>query len=280
MSGFVMSAVLFAALLHASWNAVVKSGSDKFLETALLASGAALISASTLAFVPLPATESWPYLAASATIHLAYFALVAAAYRTGEMSYVYPIMRGSAPLMTALVAGFFVAEQLSVGGWSGVLLISAGILLLAVNQWRRGNFQLSQTLFALGNAVVICIYTLVDGIGTRLSGNAFSYVGWMLTLNGVMLATYVFVRHGEAMKRYARARWPYGIGGGLFTWASYAIALWAMTRAPVALVAALRETSVIFGAVLAAIVLKEKFSNVRYAAALLVCAGAISLKVF
>ena len=270
-----MTAVLFAALLHASWNAIVKSGSDKFLETALLACGAALISAATLAFVPLPAPESWPYLVASAIIHLAYFALVAAAYRTGDMSYVYPIMRGSAPLLTALIAGFFVAEQLSTGGWGGILLISAGILLLAVNQWRRDHFQPYQTLFALGNAVVICIYTLVDGIGTRLSGNAFSYVGWMLALNGVMLATFVFARHGEAMKRYARARWHYGIGGGLFTWASYAIALWAMTRAPVALVAALRETSVIFGTVLAAVVLKEKFSNVRYAAALLVCAGAV-----
>src|SRR5882757_4786405 len=119
-----MTAVLFAALLHASWNAIVKSGNDKFLDTTLVACGAALISAATLLFVPLPAPESWPYLIASAIIHLAYFALVAAAYRTGEMSYVYPIMRGSAPLLTALVAGFFVAERLSAGGWGGILLIS------------------------------------------------------------------------------------------------------------------------------------------------------------
>jgi len=275
-----MTAVLFAALMHASWNAIIKSGSDKFLDTALIACGAALISAATLLLVPLPAPECWPYLIASAVIHLAYFALVAAAYRTGDMSYVYPIMRGSAPLLTGLVAGFFVAERLSTGGWGGIFLISAGILLLAVNQWRRGHFHLSQTLFALGNAVVICVYTLVDGIGTRLSGNAFSYVGWMLTLDGAMLATFVFARRGEAMMRQLKARWHYSIVGGLCTWASYAIALWAMTRAPVALVAALRETSVIFGTVLAAVVLKETFSNVRYAAAFLVCAGAVALKVF
>jgi drug/metabolite transporter (DMT)-like permease len=275
-----MAAVLFAALLHASWNAIMKSGSDTFLETALLACGAALISAATLPFVPLPAVECWPYLGASAVIHLAYFTLVAAAYRTGDMSYVYPIMRGSAPLLTALVAGFFVAERLSAGGWGAILLISAGILLLAVSQWRRGHFQLSQTLFALGNAVVICIYTLVDGIGTRLSGNSFSYVGWMLVLDGAMLATFVFARHGEAMLRQVRTRWRHGIGGGLCTWASYAIALWAMTRAPVALVAALRETSVVFGTVLAAVVLKEKFGSARYAAAFLVCAGAVLLKAF
>lgn len=274
-----MCAVLLGALLHASWNAIVKSGSDKFLDTVLVACGAALVSAATLPFLPPPAVESWPYLIASAVIHLAYFALVAAAYRTGDMSYVYPIMRGSAPLLTALVAGFFIAEKLTEGGWAGILLIGAGILLLAANQWRRGHFHLSQTLFALGNAAVICVYTLVDGIGTRLSGNAFSYVGWMLLLDAGILAAFVFARHGEAARNQLSARWHLGLGGGLCTWASYAIALWAMTRAPVALVAALRETSVIFGTVLAALVLKEKFGGVRYAAAFLVCAGAVALKI-
>jgi drug/metabolite transporter (DMT)-like permease len=275
-----MTAVLFAALLHASWNAIVKSGSDKFLDTVLVACGAALVSAATLPFLPLPAAASWPYIVASAIIHIAYFALVAAAYRTGDLSYVYPIMRGAAPLLTALLAGFFVAERLTPGGWAGVLLISTGILLLAVNQWRHGRFHLSQTLFALGNAAVICIYTLVDGVGTRLSRNSFSYVGWMLALDGAMLSAFLLVRHRDAALRQLRARWHFGAGGGLCTWASYAIALWAMTRAPVALVAALRESSVIFGTVLAAAVLREKFGSARYAAAFLVCSGAVALKVF
>lgn len=273
-----MTAVLFAALLHAAWNAIVKSGSDKFLDTVLVACGAAVISAATLSFLPLPAAASWPYIVASAIIHLVYFALVAAAYRTGDLSYAYPVMRGTAPLLTALVAGFFIVERLSPGGWGGVLLISTGILLLAANQWYRGHFHLPQTLFALGNAAVICIYTLVDGIGTRLSGNSFSYVGWMLVLDAAMLAAFVFARYGGAARRHLRARWHVGIGGGLCTWASYAIVLWAMTRAPVALVAALRETSVIFGTVFAAVLLKEKFGNARYAAAFLVCAGAVLLK--
>jgi drug/metabolite transporter (DMT)-like permease len=275
-----MSAVLFASLLHASWNAIVKSGSDKFLDTVLVACGAALVSAATLPFLPLPAAASWPYIVASAIIHVAYFYLVSAAYRTGDLSYVYPIMRGSAPLLTALFAGFFVAERLTPGGWSGVLLISAGILLLAANQWRLGRFQLSQTLFALGNATVICIYTLVDGIGTRLSGNSFSYVGWMLALDGAMLSTFLLLRHREGARRQIGSRWRTGFGGGICTWASYAIALWAMMQAPVALVAALRETSVIFGTVLAAAVLKEKFGGARYIAAILVCAGAVTLKIF
>ena len=227
-----MAAVLFGALLHASWNAIVKSGNDKLLDTLLVACGAALVSAATLPFLPLPAAESWPYLVASAIIQLAYLALVAAAYRTGDLSYVYPIMRGTAPLLTALFAGRFIAERLTPGGWVGILLTSAGIVLLAGNQWRRGQMQLSRTLFALGNAVVICVYTLVDGIGTRLSGNSFSYVGWTLVLNGVILAAFVLARRVDALPRQLRARWHIGIGGGLCAWGSYAIALWAMTRRP------------------------------------------------
>jgi drug/metabolite transporter (DMT)-like permease len=278
MSGLVMAAVLFAALLHAAWNAIVKSSPDKQLDTVLVTAGAAAVSIVSLFFVPVPAPQSWGYLAASALIHVAYFALVAAAYRTGDLSYVYPIMRGSAPLLTAIVAGVLLAEPLGLGGWTGIVLISAGILLLAANQWRQGRFDAPQTIFALGNALVICVYTLVDGIGTRLSGNAFSYVGWMLAFNAILLVAFAALRRPEALVAHARARWHLGLAGGTFTWASYAIALWAMTQAPLAMVAALRETSVIFGTILAAVVLKERFGATRYAAALLVCAGAAALK--
>ncbi|MEO8006898.1 MAG: DMT family transporter [Betaproteobacteria bacterium] len=280
MSSFVMGAVLFAALLHASWNAIVKSGSDTFVDTLLVACGAALVALATLPFLPPPAIESWPYLAASVILEFVYYRLVAAAYRTGDLSYVYPIMRGSAPLLTALVAGFFVAERLTRGGWAGVALISAGILLLAASQWRLRRLHVASTLFALANAVVISTYTLIDALGARLSGNSFSYVGWLTALTGVTLAAFLFWRHREVVTRRLQKRWHVCLAGGLCTWASYAIALWAMTRAPVALVAALRETSVIFGTVLAAVVLKEKFGGARYVAALLVCAGAVFLKVF
>ena len=274
-----MAAVLFAALMHAAWNAIVKSSPDKQLDTVLVTAGAAIVSVVSLFFLPMPAPQSWGYLMASALIHVAYFALVAAAYRTGDLSYVYPIMRGSAPLLTAVVAGLLLAEPLGLGGWGGILLISAGILLLAANQWRQGKFDLPQTLFALGNALVICIYTLVDGIGTRLSGNAFSYVGWMLAFNAILLIGFAALRRPEALIAHTRIRWHLGLAGGLFTWASYSIALWAMTQAPLAMVAALRETSVIFGTILAAVVLKERFGATRYAAALLVCAGAAALKI-
>jgi drug/metabolite transporter (DMT)-like permease len=274
-----LTAVLFAALLHAAWNAIVKAGSDKLLDTLLVACAAALLCAAMLPFLPLPDVQSWPYIVASAIIQLGYFALVAAVYRTADLSYVYPIMRGSAPLFTALLAGFFVAERLTGAGWAGVLLISAGILLLVVNQLRRGPVHLQPALLAICNAGVICVYTLVDALGSRLSGNPFSYVAWLMALNGAMLTAFLLLRHRAEAARRIRSRWPVCLCGGLCIWASYAIALWAMTRAPIALVAALRETSVIFGTVLAAAVLKERFGAMRYAAAFLVCAGAIALKV-
>ena len=278
MSAFVMAAVLFAALLHAAWNALVKSGPDKPLDMVLVTAGAAVFSLVSLLFLPMPAPPSWGYLMASVLIHLAYFGLVAAAYRSGDLSYAYPLMRGTAPLMTAVAAGLMLAEPLGPGGWTGVALISAGILLLAIHQWRRGRFDAAQTGFALANAVVICAYTLVDGVGTRLSGNAFSYVGWMLALNAALLVAIAGLQRPQALAAHARRRWHLGLAGGACTWGAYAIALWAMTQAPIAMVAALRETSVIFGTVIAAIVLKERFGPARYLAAALVCSGAVALR--
>ena len=280
MSAFVMTAVLAGALFHAAWNAIIKAGGDTFLDTFLLAGSAALVAAATLAFLPLPAAASWPYLVASATIQLGYYWLVAAAYRRGDLSYAYPIMRGAAPLLTALAAGYLVAEHLGAGAWSGILMISAGILLLCGNEWRLGRLPGPQTLFALVTAVVISIYTLIDATGARLSGNSFSYVGWMMVLDGATLSACLCVWHRAAAAARLRARWRVCVVAGLCAWASYAIALWAMTHAPIALVAALRETSVVFGTLLAALLLGEKFGPSRYAATILVCAGAAMMKFF
>jgi drug/metabolite transporter (DMT)-like permease len=278
VSGFVITAVLFGALLHAAWNVLVKSGGDKLLDVALLACSSAVVSCALLPFLPAPAPQSWPYIVASAVVEVGYFALLAAAYRTGDLSYVYPIMRGSAPLLTALATGWFVTDYLTPGNWFGILLISAGLLLLPADQWLRGRFHVASTLFAFATAVVICVYTLIDGIGSRVSGNAFSYVAWMMALNGLLLALFLLLRQPAAAMRRMRARYAALLAGGLCAWASYAIALWAMTYAPIAMVAALRETSVIFGSAFAAVLLKEKLGIARYAAALLVCAGAVSLK--
>ncbi len=276
----VMFLVLIGAALHATWNVIIKSGSNKKLDTILVTGGGAVLALLVLPFVPLPDRASWPYLGTSMVIHFGYFNLIALAYRTGDLSVAYTIMRGSAPPLTALAAAATVGDPLSPGAWVGILLISAGILTLTGDSWRSGAFALAPALFGLLNAFVIVAYTLVDGIGVRLSGNAFSYIVWLFFLIPLPLLGMALVSAPRAFAAHVRLRWKAGLLGGLCTAASYGFALWAMTLAPIALIAALRETSVIFGTVFAALFLKERFGVMRYVAANAVMFGAIAIKVF
>jgi len=275
-----MFLVLLGAALHATWNVIIKAGSDKLLDTILVTCGAAAIAVLALPFVPLPEKASWPYLGTSMVIHFAYFTLVALTYRTGELSYAYPIMRGSAPPLTAVVAAVTVREPLSFGAWLGIALISAGILALTGDSWRSGRLPFATTAFGLLNAVVIVGYTLVDGIGVRLSGNASSYIVWLFVLIPLPLLCRMLLTRPRAFVTQCRMRWQAGFFGGMCTTASYGLALWAMTVAPIALVAALRETSVIFATVFASLFLKERFGVVRYLAAGAVTLGAMAIKLF
>ncbi len=202
-----MLAVLVGAVLHAGWNALIKGGAEKLVDTALVAGGAAIISACALPFLPVPDPASWPYLGASVMIHVGYFLLVAAAYRTGDMSYAYPLMRGSAPLLVALASAVIGGERLSGGGWLGMLLISGGVMGLALGQ-RYGKPrhlasgpQLGVTGYALGNATVIAVYTLVDGLGARASGHAVSYTSILV---GIGLAA-LLLQERFGWTRYAAA---------------------------------------------------------------------------
>lgn len=275
-----MIIVLFAALLHAGWNAFIKSASNKLVETTLLVTGAGAIAALILPFVPLPAKASWPFLAASVAIHCAYFSLVALAYRTGELSFAYPMMRGSAPLFTAVLAVFFVGESLSRGGWLGILLLCAGILWLGRDGRRSANNQKHALAFALLNAGVIVAYTIVDGLGVRASRNAWSYVLWLFFLNAFPLLAVGFATNARAILSVSLRGWGKGFAGGVCTVCAYGLALWAMTQAPIALVAALRETSVLIGTALGALLLKERFGLSRWLAAALITAGAVAMKAF
>ncbi len=275
----VMFAVLFGALLHACWNALISGSTDRTLDTVLVVAGAAVIAACALPFAPLPAPASWPFLIASGVIHVVYFILVAQSYRHGELSFAYPIMRGSAPVISAIAAALLLAESPSAGGWLGVLLISGGVMLLAADSWRNGAFQGRAALFALATAAIIVVYTLVDGIGARLSQQAAAYTGWVFVLTAVPLVALFLVRSGRATRGYFKLHWRRGLIGGGCTLGSYGLALWAMTQAPIALVAALRETSVIFGALIAAALLGERLSRVRWAAIIVVTAGAVVIKI-
>ncbi|HWU38161.1 MAG TPA: DMT family transporter [Candidatus Acidoferrum sp.] len=280
MSLAMMFLVLLGAALHATWNVIIKAGSDRLLDTVLIACGAASIALLALPFVPLPERASWPCLGTSMIIHLGYFSLIALAYRTGDLSYAYPIMRGAAPPLTAIVAALTVREPLSSGAWSGVALISAGILMLTADSWRSRRLRPATAASSLLNAFVIVAYTLVDGIGVRLAGNAWSYILWLFVLIPFPLLTLVLFTRPRAFLGQLHARWKPGLVGGVCTTVSYGLALWAMTLAPIALIAALRETSVIFGTVFAALFLRERFGFVRYLAAGAVTLGAVAIKLF
>jgi drug/metabolite transporter (DMT)-like permease len=274
-----MAAILLGALLHAIWNALIRAGSDKIASTLSIVVGAGLVTASFLPFVPTPAAASWPYLAASVLIHVVYFLLFALSYRNADLSFVYPIMRGAAPAVSAIAVVFILNESPSSLGWVGVLLVCFSIILLTADSWRTGTLRFAPTAIALANAGVIVIYTLVDGVGARSSGNAFSYTGWMILLTAAPVTIACFVKRPQYMAASIRENFTRVFAGGACTFGSYGLALWAMTQAPIALVAALRETSVVFGTIIAATILHEHVSPMRYLAILGVTAGAIAIKV-
>jgi drug/metabolite transporter (DMT)-like permease len=269
----VTLAVLGAALLHATWNVLVKAGGDKELETINIAVGSGLVALAAALFLPAPARASWPWVAASALVHILYFIFLAGAYRWGELSYTYPVMRGGGPMIVALVGALVLGEVLPPHETLGVLLVCAGIFAFA-----SGRHDRRATAFALANAVVIAAYTLIDGQGARASGAPASYTMWFFTANGVVIFGYGLARRGAAVGAYWRAHWKRALIGGACAVGAYGIALWAMTRAPIAVVAVLRETAVIFGAFIAYFVLHEKLTRRRLAATGAVMLGLVALR--
>ncbi len=278
MSTEIVLAVLFGAMLHAGWNVIVKGGSDKLYESSLIALGGGAGVLPALFFLPVPASQSWGFLAASCCIHTTYYVMLSLAYRHTDMAYGYTLMRGAAPLFTSLLLFATMDVRLSPGGLGGVLLLACGILTLAADAVRRGSFSAIGTAMALGNALVIMSYTVSDGYGARASGHAVSYVCWLHLLNAVPITAALLLTRGRSYRSYVRAHWKPGMLGGLFGLGAYGISIWAMTKAPVPLVAALRESSVIFGMLFGVWLLKEKLTPARVAAVCLVAAGAVCIK--
>jgi drug/metabolite transporter (DMT)-like permease len=269
----VTAAVLGAALLHAGWNALLKSSSDKQLDTVAISVGAGLVGLAVAVWLPVPAVESWPWLAASTLVHILYFLFLAGAYRWGELSYAYPIMRGGGPVVVALASAAVFGEVLPLAPALGVALVCAGIIAFA-----SGKADRRATLFALANAVVIAAYTLIDAIGARASGSPVAYAMWFFVANAVAIYGYAGARRGAEVPRYLARYWPRLLIGAVLTTGSYGVALWAMTLAPVALVAVLRETSVLFAALFGAAFLGEKFTRRRLIATGAVLCGLVALK--
>jgi drug/metabolite transporter (DMT)-like permease len=276
--GPVLVAVLFAALMHASWNALVKSRGDTFLATVLVVAGGGLLGAFALPFLVAPAPASWPFIAASSTAQMVYYALLVETYRNGDMSHAYPLMRGSAPLLVALVNAPLTGERLDTAQWLAVVLICGGILAL-YGSVRSGAAEARRTTaFALLTACVIACYTMIDGAGVRRSGAPMAYTIWIFMLSGAGILAWALAARGRDLLAFARAN-PHLVPlGGVSTLGSYAIALWAMTLAPVAAIAALRETSILFATAIAGFVLRERVSPARMAAVALVACGAVAMR--
>jgi drug/metabolite transporter (DMT)-like permease len=276
MPGDILAIVLVGAFLHAAWNAMIKASADKYLDSIGLSVGAALLCLPLALVLTPPAPASWPYLLASATIHIAYFALVAAAYRTGDMSRAYPLMRGTAPLIVTAFGVAVLGESVSPLGLAGIATLCAGILLLA--RVRAGDG--ASAGFALANASIIALYTIVDGFGARLSGNAIAYTIWLFVVSAILQTIAgMAVRGAGVVIEHFRRRLAIGIVGGGLSVASYAAALYAMQFAPVPIVAALRETSIVFGLLIAAFMLKEAISRWRMLSAGLAMVGVALLRV-
>lgn len=278
MSPTVVAIVLCGALLHAGWNALVKGGRDPFFGSVLVASGAALLSLPWLPFLSAPAAASWPYAAASTVIHYTYYGLLAAAYRHGDMSHAYPLMRGSAPLLVALSSVPLLGEHLSPAQYAAVACISGGIFGLWFATRRAAAQDSRSTAYALLNALVIAAYTLLDGMGVRASGAPAAYVMWLHVLSAIGLLAWCALRCPRQLRDYAWQHWRVALLGGAGTLGSYGLALWAMTVAPLAAVAALRETSILFAALIAKFFLAERIGRKRAVAIAAIAAGAVLMR--
>ncbi|WP_439272589.1 EamA family transporter [Pseudochrobactrum sp. HB0163] len=281
MSGFVVLIVLFGALLHAGWNVIVKSGTDKYLNAVLVCGGAGVMALIFIPFIPLPLPASWPFILTSTILQTIYLFLVAAAYSSGDMSLAYPLMRGTPPLLVALVSAPLIGEVLTVAQWLAVGLICGGVLVMALGNLRRlgGGQGASRTvLIALTNALFIAAYTLVDGMGVRASGNAVSYILWTFFFNAIPVVLWAVWNYGAGLGAAIRLRAKLAVIGGAGTLGSYGLALWAMTMAPVAMVAALRETSILFGVILSLFLLREHISIQRLFGAVLIVGGTVLMR--
>jgi drug/metabolite transporter (DMT)-like permease len=280
MDAIVFTAVLAAAAMHAGWNAVVKVGLDRLSAVLLLALVQGGMAACLLPFAAAPAAAAWPWIAASAALHTGYKVLLVRAYAHGELSQVYPIARGAALLLVAVVGAGLLGEPLQPVQWLALTAIALGVVMMSVRGGALlGTLPRKALLNALGTAAFTACYTLVDGIGARLAGTPTGFTLWMFAADGLLMLMLALCLRGPSALTRLLPEWKAGVTGGALSLGSYWIAVWAFTLAPIALVAALRETSVLFAMIIAVVLLREEAGSWRWLAALLILAGAVLLRV-
>jgi drug/metabolite transporter (DMT)-like permease len=265
--------VLLAALLHASWNAVLRGGRDRFWSMAVINLAVSLPAFASLPFIPVPARASWPFILASGTLHVAYSLLLVRMYRLGELGETYPIARGSSPVLVTLGAALFAGERLGPVSLIGVALISCGIVALAL---RGRRLAFASAPAALMTGICIAVYTVVDGLGVRAAGSDIAYIGWMFTFEILTLPLFLAARGLAAFKAPPRAFVAPAIGG-LVSLTAYGIVILALRIGPMGPVSALRETSSVFAALIGWLFLKETLTARRLGGCIVIACGAVCL---
>lgn len=278
MDWVVFLAVLAGAAMHAGWNALVKTGLDRTTSIFLLAFIQGAISLALLPFFAIPLPASWPWIAVSALLHTGYKIFLIRAYEHGDLSQVYPLARGSAPLIVALVGVFVLAEAMTLPKFAAVCAIGLGVMLMSSKLGSAEAMPKKALAYALGTALFTASYTLVDGIGARISGTASGFTLWMFVGDGVLMTLYALFVRGRGLFSAVRGNLVSGTAAGALSLGSYWIAIWAFTLAPIALVAALRETSVLFAMLIAVFVLGENASLQRWLAAGVILAGIVLMR--
>lgn len=270
--------VLLAALLHAVWNALVKGNGRRFTILAMISFTGLIVSLVLIPFVPIPKPESWRFILMTMVLHTGYKLFLLKSYQYGDLSHVYPIARGAGPLIVSLASFVVIGEVLSFTTQMGVTLIAIGIMSLAFNKGFQILEHKKALLFALTTGCFIASYTMVDGMGARKSGNPNSYLVWIMFLDAILFLSVFFVVSRKESRNFLKHTWKQGFLGGVCSYVAYGIVIWAMTMAPIAPVAALRETSIVLAVFIGAIVLKERVNPLQVLATGVVLAGAVLVK--
>ena len=269
-----IAAALLSAVIHASWNATLKSGGDRFADLAIMGLGGMLLGAAIIGWRGLPPAVAWPFLLGSSLVHIVYWTALSRGYASGDLSHVYTIARGLAPLLVTLGGALWVGEQPSPAALAGILLVSLGIAAIGLTR----HASIAATGWACLTGLTISIYSLLDALGARASGDAITYMGLSAFATFLPTTAYGFWRRGsKPLRANLRGRAPQLLAAGAMTVIGFGLALWAQTIAPIAYVTALRETSVVFGAAIAALLLREPVSRRRWLGAVVVAAGATVL---
>ena len=278
MTPIVLVAVLGAALLHATWNAMVKGRTDKYLSMSALVLGQAPIAIVLLPFVPLPDFQSWPYLLGGIALHTGYQLFLIRSYSLGDFTQVYPIARGSAPLLVALVSVLFLGVQLHLFEMLAVLIIGAGIISMGLVRQKDGTQNKNAALFAFFTGCFIAAYSLVDGTGARIGGTALGFYCWLAIGNAIVFALFMGIKKPGLLAQVpVKSKKVFFIGGGA-SFIAYALVMWAFTQAPIALVTALRETSIVFALLIGVLFLKEKLDLAKVFSTMVTLVGAALLR--